>query len=81
MKSCLSLKRNLIVSDIDFIQRTIFPVLRKMGVNVKAKLERSGFYPAGGGKIHITIEAPCTLVPIEFARHSNVRFTAQAVCA
>lgn len=33
----------------DFLDRVFFPVIKKMGINASAKLEKSGFYPAGGG--------------------------------
>lgn len=33
----------------DFIQLSFFPELTKMRINTDAKLERYGFYPAGGG--------------------------------
>lgn len=32
----------------DFLQKTFLPILNKMGSKVSAKLERPGFYPAGG---------------------------------
>lgn len=44
----------------DFIQYSFLPELRKMGIEIDAKLERYGFYPAGGGswvtRIHPAIK-------------------------
>jgi RNA 3'-terminal phosphate cyclase (ATP) len=42
----------------DFLAGTFLPVLGRMGASVTARLERCGFYPAGGGRIVFDI-APC----------------------
>jgi RNA 3'-terminal phosphate cyclase (ATP) len=34
----------------DFLARTYLPILARMGASVDARLERCGFYPAGGGR-------------------------------
>ena len=50
----------------DFLARVFLPLLARMGPRVEAVLERPGFYPAGGGRIVITIEpaASKTLTPL-----------------
>lgn len=40
----------------DFLQRAFLPLLERMGARVSAKLERPGFYPAGGGKFSVAIQ-------------------------
>jgi RNA 3'-terminal phosphate cyclase (ATP) len=40
----------------DFLERAYLPLINRMGPNVRATLERPGFYPAGGGRIAIEIE-------------------------
>ncbi|MCA9671888.1 MAG: RNA 3'-terminal phosphate cyclase [Myxococcales bacterium] len=40
----------------DFIEGTFLPLVRRMGGRVTARLERAGFYPAGGGRIVVEIE-------------------------
>lgn len=40
----------------DYLQRVFLPLLNRMGPIVEAKLERYGFFPAGGGRIHVTIQ-------------------------
>jgi RNA 3'-terminal phosphate cyclase (ATP) len=40
----------------DFLARVFLPVVTRMGPRIEAVLERPGFYPAGGGRIVITIE-------------------------
>lgn len=39
----------------DFFSRAYLPLLARMGAHVEATLERRGFYPAGGGKIVVSI--------------------------
>lgn len=39
----------------DFLDRAFLPLLRRMGARVQAELERPGFYPAGGGRLRMTI--------------------------
>lgn len=40
----------------DFLAQAYFPLLRRMGVEVTAALERHGFYPAGGGQFSVSIQ-------------------------
>jgi RNA 3'-terminal phosphate cyclase (ATP) len=40
----------------DFLARVFLPLVSRMGPRIEAVLERPGFYPAGGGRIAITIE-------------------------
>lgn len=47
---------NMAAPSFDFLDKCFFPQLRKMGVEVEAKLEKYGFYPAGGGRIVVTIK-------------------------
>ena len=42
----------------DFIDRVFLPLIRRMGPDVQAELERPGFYPAGGGRFRVTVQ-PC----------------------
>jgi RNA 3'-terminal phosphate cyclase (ATP) len=57
----------------DFLARSFLPILRRMGANVTARIERHGFYPAGGGRLFVEI-APCPrLSPIELLGDGAVR--------
>jgi len=40
----------------DFISRSFLPIIESMGPQIEARLERPGFYPAGGGRIVIDIK-------------------------
>lgn len=48
----------------EFIERTLLPVINRMGPTVSARLVRHGFFPRGGGRIEIDI-APAPLRAIE----------------
>lgn len=72
---------NPFAPSFDYLDVTFFPVLRKMGVKIEAELIRPGFYPAGGGKVRITMEAPDKLSPVCFEQLEGVRCRAKAVCA
>lgn len=48
----------------DYIDRVVLPLLARMGAKVEARLERHGFYPAGGGRWRVQIEPCAKLAPI-----------------
>src|SRR5207253_8183484 len=39
----------------DFIEHAYAPLLRRLGADVSLELVRPGFFPAGGGKVRVTI--------------------------
>lgn len=47
-----------------FLQRAFAPLLERMGAKVELKLNRFGFYPTGGGEIHMNIAAGSKLAPL-----------------
>lgn len=56
----------------DFLLKTFLPVLEKMGPEVTARLERYGFYPAGGGKITVNIEPCAKLLPLQLKERGEI---------
>lgn len=51
---------------VHFLNACYLPLLRKMGIQVELKLERPGFYPAGGGRCTVEIKPSVDgLRPIE----------------
>ena len=42
----------------DFLDKTFLPVVNRLGPTVVAKLDRPGFYPAGGGRFRCAVQ-PC----------------------
>lgn len=65
----------------EFIERTLFPIINRMGPTVSARLVRHGFFPRGGGRIEIDI-VPAPLRAIAcIARGSAGPVQATAVIA
>jgi RNA 3'-terminal phosphate cyclase (ATP) len=56
----------------DFIQKSFLPLLNRMGPKVAAKIERHGFYPAGGGRFQIDIEPRDTLARLDLPERGTV---------
>lgn len=56
----------------DFLERSYLPLLRRMGADVKARLVRRGFYPAGGGRIELSIAPTHALAPLELCRRGRL---------
>jgi RNA 3'-terminal phosphate cyclase (ATP) len=46
---------NPLAPPFDFLDRAFLPLLARMGPRVTATLEARGFYPAGGGKLSVSI--------------------------
>ena len=57
----------------EFFDRVYLPALRKMGAEVTAKLERFGFFPAGGGKIVLEIQPIRTWNRFECLQAGNLK--------
>jgi RNA 3'-terminal phosphate cyclase (ATP) len=56
----------------DFLARAFLPLLNRLGPRVEATLERYGFYPAGGGKLTVTIEPAARLTRLELPERGEV---------
>jgi RNA 3'-terminal phosphate cyclase (ATP) len=57
----------------DFLAKTFLPVLSQLGPKVSVKLERYGFYPAGGGRFIAEI-APCEkLAPVSMCDRGEIK--------
>ena len=56
----------------DYLQRVFLPLLNRMGPTVEAKLERYGFFPAGGGRIHVKIQPAKMLTGFELLERGAV---------
>ncbi len=48
----------------EFFANTMRPLLTQMGPNIDARLVRHGFYPVGGGEVHMTITPVSRLKPL-----------------
>ena len=66
----------------DFLAKTFLPIVNRMGPTVTVELERPGFYPAGGGRFHVSIAPAAHVTPIEMMEASPMhRIRARAVVA
>jgi RNA 3'-terminal phosphate cyclase (ATP) len=64
---------NLAAPPFDFLDRAFLPLISRMGPKVLLKLERYGFYPAGGGRFIAEIEPCRTLTPIHLGVRGEIR--------
>ena len=46
---------NPMAPTFDYFVRVLVPILRRLGAQITARLDRRGFYPAGGGRMHLTV--------------------------
>jgi RNA 3'-terminal phosphate cyclase (ATP) len=70
---------NSMAPPIEFLQESFLPVLHRIGVSATVALERHGFYPAGGGAMHATIQPWQTATSLDLqdrgkaiGRHADV---------
>lgn len=56
-----------------FLKLAFLPLIEKMGPRVSARLERVGFYPAGGGRFTAEIRPAETLAPLHLAERGPVK--------
>jgi RNA 3'-terminal phosphate cyclase (ATP) len=57
----------------DFLDRAFLPLLRRMGVEAHAVLERPGFYPAGGGRMQVTVQPAPRLERLHILERGAIR--------
>ena len=57
----------------NFLVKSYLPLLNRMGARIEARLERPGFYPAGGGKFSVTIEPGSRLERLDLTSRGEVR--------
>jgi RNA 3'-terminal phosphate cyclase (ATP) len=55
---------NPLAPSFEFLQQAFVPLINRIGPSVEMALERPGFYPAGGGLIHVVIEPSDQLHPL-----------------
>jgi RNA 3'-terminal phosphate cyclase (ATP) len=64
---------NPMAPSVDFIVDTYLPALQRMGVEARVELECHGFYPAGGGVVHATVQPCANLRPIVMSERGELR--------
>ncbi len=70
---------NPLAPSYDFIHEAFLPMLRHLGVDCRAQIERYGFYPVGGGQWSVTIEPKSELLTIDLPQRGEL-VKAEAVC-
>jgi RNA 3'-terminal phosphate cyclase (ATP) len=63
---------NPMAPPFDFIEQSYLPLLARMGATVSVALERPGFYPAGGGRIRVTIMPAKSLARLELEERGEI---------
>ncbi len=63
----------------EFLEGALLPVLNRMGHRVQARLERHGFYPAGGGRIRVDIAPARAPTPLRLESRGEVRSRTAAI--
>ncbi|HSN97391.1 MAG TPA: RNA 3'-terminal phosphate cyclase [Candidatus Nanopelagicales bacterium] len=63
---------NPMAPPFDFMERAYLPLLGRMGPEVRATLERRGFYPAGGGRVQVEI-APAPLRRLDLLERGEIK--------
>jgi RNA 3'-terminal phosphate cyclase (ATP) len=56
----------------EFIAQAFLPIVNRMGPRVEARLERSGFFPAGGGKLRIAINPARKLSRVDIMERGEI---------
>lgn len=64
---------NPLAPPFEFLERAWLPLVRRMGGEVQAALERPGFYPAGGGRVLVTVEPGPRLAELELFERGEAR--------
>lgn len=57
----------------DFLERSFLPLINRMGAHVEARLDRHGFYPRGGGRLHVDISPATELAPLDLDERDDLR--------
>ncbi|MGR9117257.1 MAG: RNA 3'-terminal phosphate cyclase [Gammaproteobacteria bacterium] len=70
---------NPLAPSFDFINEVFLPVLRRIGVECRARIDRYGFYPVGGGQWRVAIEPSVEFKRIDLTERGELVW-AEAVC-
>ncbi len=63
---------NPLAPPFDFVAKAYLPLLNRMGPVTAPKLDRYGFFPAGGGALTVTVTSAATLSPFELLDRGGV---------
>lgn len=57
----------------DFLAECFLPLMRRMGLHAQLRVERHGFYPAGGGALTVDVTAGQAPMPLHLAERGDLR--------
>ncbi|HEU4534168.1 MAG TPA: RNA 3'-terminal phosphate cyclase, partial [Polyangiaceae bacterium] len=57
----------------DFLDRAFVPLVNRLGPRVTLRLERAGFYPAGGGRVRVEVHPAPALAPLRLLERGALR--------
>lgn len=73
---------NPLAPPFEFLALSFLPLVGRMGPRIAARLERYGFFPAGGGELCVEIEPARTLQPLHLDARGELRdLRAEAIVA
>jgi RNA 3'-terminal phosphate cyclase (ATP) len=55
-----------------FFEAAYLPILRRIGARISSELLTAGFYPAGGGRVRLTVDRAGALEPLELLERGAV---------
>jgi RNA 3'-terminal phosphate cyclase (ATP) len=64
---------NPLAPSATFLAESFLPLMRRMGLSAELKLERHGFYPAGGGALTLDMVAGTSPVPLHLGARGDVQ--------
>ncbi len=57
----------------DFLEKSFLPLLRRIGARVETRLDRRGYFPAGGGRFTAAVEPRAAPVPLDLRSRGAIR--------
>ena len=64
---------NPLAPTYEFIARAFLPLVEQMGPKIRPRLLRPGFYPRGGGELHVDIDPVPRLAPLRLEERGALR--------
>lgn len=63
---------NPLAPSFDYLNLVYLPLINRMGPSINAHLLQPGFFPAGGGRVEVTISPAVQLQPLQLLQRGNV---------
>jgi RNA 3'-terminal phosphate cyclase (ATP) len=57
----------------DYVEHVYIPALRRAGANVQFRYTDAGYYPKGGGRVEMAMEAVPSLLPLDFSERGKLQ--------